>query len=223
MNMLNVILASASPRRRAFLAALGIPHHTVAADIDETPQPGESATALAARLAQSKARHIALALAPAEQPALVIGADTVVALEGELLGKPASAEAAAAMLAALRGRVHQVHSGLAVVQINGEQISERVVVNTTDVTMRDYSDEEIAAYVATGDPLDKAGGYAIQHRGFEPVARLAGCPGGVMGMPAADLLALLLAFGISSAEPIAPVCRGLTGLPCCQIDSLSGG
>lgn len=223
MNMLNVILASASPRRRAFLAALGIPHHTVAADIDETPQPGESATALAARLAQSKARHIALALAPAEQPALVIGADTVVALEGELLGKPASAEAAAAMLAALRGRVHQVHSGLAVAQMDGGLQAERVIVNTTDVVMRDYSDGEIAAYVATGDPLDKAGGYAIQHRSFEPVARLVGCPAGVMGLPAADLLSLLSEFGVVGVEPLAPVCRQLTGLPCCQIDSPTGG
>lgn len=221
--MLNVILGSASPRRRAFLAALGIPHRTAAANIDETPQPGEEAIALAARLAQSKARHIARSLSPAEQPALVIGADTVVALDGELLGKPASPEEATAMLVALRGRVHQVHSGLAVAHLDGARLSESVLVNTTDVRMRNYSDREIAAYVATGDPLDKAGGYAIQHRVFEPVAGLVGCPGGVMGLPAADLLELLAEFGIAGAGPVAPVCCRLTGLPCCQIDSQTGG
>lgn len=223
MNSLKVILASASPRRRQFLSALGLAHTTAAADIDESPLPGEEAKELAARLAQNKAQEVAHNLRPDQRPALVIGADTVVALGGLLLGKPMDAEEATVMLAALRGRVHQVHSALAVVYVDRTVQEQRVMINTTHVTMRAYTDAEIALYVASGDPLDKAGGYAIQHRGFDPVAQLDGCPAGVMGLPVADLLALLVEFDIVASCPIAPVCRALTGLPCCQIDSLSGG
>lgn len=244
MNPLKVILASASPRRRQFLTELGIAHTTAAADIDESPLPGELAEALAARLAQSKAIVVADSLPADQRPALVIGADTVVALDGLLLGKPADAAESTRMLVALRGRVHQVHSGLAIVRVDKEteflrgatsalsadlaknSVSlrmQRVIVNTSHVTMRSYSDDEIAAYIATGDPQDKAGAYAIQHRGFDPVAQLDGCPSGVMGLPAADLLSLLAGFGVTVDCPLAAVCRSLTGLACCQIDSLSGG
>jgi len=233
MNTLKIILASASPRRRQFLTALGIPHATAAADIDETPHPGERAETLALRLARSKAQRVADSLPADQRPALVIGADTVVALDGALLGKPADAAEAVEMLVVLRGRVHQVYSALAVVYVNqAKDLSRRdaeaqgreaTIVNTTRVTMRNYTDAEIAAYVATGDPLDKAGAYAIQHRGFDPVARLDGCPSGVMGLPAADLLALLAEFGIAAGCPVAPVCRSLTSIACCQIDSPSRG
>ena len=244
MNPLKVILASASPRRRQFLAALGIGHCATQADIDETPLPGEKAEALAARLARSKALVVADLLPAHQHPALIIGADTVVALDSELLGKPVDAAEATRMLVALRGRVHQVHSALAVVYVeikteflreakanapmeptkNPDFLSaQRVIVNTTDVTMRAYTDAEIAAYVASGDPLDKAGAYAIQHRGFDPVARLDGCPSGVMGLPAADLLALLSRFGVAANCALAGVCQRLTGLACCQIDSPAGG
>ncbi len=239
-----VILASASPRRRQFLSQLGLAHTTAAADIDESPFPGEQAEALAARLALGKALAIANSLPAEQRPALVIGADTVVALDGELLAKPADADEATRMLVALRGRVHQVHSGLAVVRADKETEflrdatvnvpsdpaensvsleTQQVIVNTSHVTMRNYSDAEIAAYIATGDPLDKAGAYAIQHRGFDPVARLDGCPSGVMGLPMAELRTLLARFGVTVDCPIAPVCQRLTGLACCQIDSPSGG
>lgn len=223
MNPPNVTLASASPRRRQFLAELGIVHRTAAADIDESPLPGEEAEPLAARLALAKARAVADSLPGDERPTLVIGADTVVVLDGKLLGKPADAAEATRMLAALAGRVHQVHSGLAIVWANGADREERVIVNTTHVTMRAYTGIEIAAYVATGDPQDKAGAYAIQHRGFDPVAGLDGCPSGVMGLPLADLLTLLAHFGVAVDCPVAPVCQRLTGLACCQIDSPSGG
>ena len=239
-----VILASASPRRRQFLSQLGLAHTTAAADIDESPSPGEQAEPLAARLALGKALAVANSLPADQRPALVIGADTVVALDGESLGKPADADAATRMLVALRGRVHQVHSGLAIVRADRKTEflreatdnaaidptknsvspeTSQVIVNTSHVTMRNYSDAEIAAYIATGDPLDKAGAYAIQNRGFDPVARLDGCPSGVMGLPMADLLALLARFGVTVEYPIAPVCQRLTGLACCQIDSPSGG
>ena len=216
MNPFNVILASASPRRHRFLAELGIAHTATPADMDESPQPGEAAEALALRLARSKATFVAHALPTDQRPALVIGADTVVALDGVLLGKPADEAEATTMLTTLRGRVHQVHSALVVVHVEQEILVERSILNTTHVTMRAYTDDEIARYVASGDPLDKAGGYAIQHRGFDPVARLDGCPSGVMGLPAADLLAILADFGVTSACPVAPVCRDLTGLACCQ-------
>lgn len=239
-----VILASASPRRRQFLSQLGLAHTTAAADIDESPSPGEQAETLAARLALGKALAVAGSLPPEQGSVLVIGADTVVALDGESLGKPADSEEATRMLVALGGRVHQVHSGLAIVRVDRETgllrdtavsvpsdstenpvslETQHVIVNTSHVTMRTYSDAEIAAYVATGDPLDKAGAYAIQHRGFDPVARLDGCPSGVMGLPMADLRALLARFGVTVECPIAPVCRRLTGLACCQIDSPFGG
>ncbi len=223
MNPLKVILASASPRRRQFLAALGLAHTAAAADIDESPLPGEEAEDLAARLARSKALAVADNLRPDQCPALVIGADTVVALDGLLLGKPLDAAEATAMLAALAGRVHQVHSALAVVYVAQKTeflpaaVKNSVFVNTTQVTMRAYSDDEIAAYVATGDPFDKAGGYAIQHRGFDPVAQLDGCPAGVMGLPAAELVALLARFGVTIDCSLAAVCCALTGLACCKL------
>lgn len=237
-------MASASPRRRQFISELGFAHTTAAADIDESPRPGEQAEPLAARLALGKAMAVANSLPAAQGPALVIGADTVVALDGQLLGKPADTDEATRMLVALRGRVHQVHSGLAVVYVDTktELLCEattdaspdsvknsvfpepsQVIVNTSHVTMRPYSDAEIAAYIATGDPLDKAGAYAIQHRGFDPVAQLDGCPSGVMGLPVADLLMLLTRFGVAVDCPVASLCQRLTGLACCQIDSPFGG
>lgn len=239
-----VILASASPRRRQFLSELGLAHTTAAADIDESPLPNEQAEPLAARLALGKALAVANSLPADQHPGLVIGADTVVALDGESLGKPADADEATRMLVALRGRVHQVYSGLAIVLVDKETKfsreatasvpvdptknpvslqTQQVIVNTSHVTMRNYSDAEIAAYIATGDPLDKAGAYAIQHRGFDPVVRLDGCPSGVMGLPIAELRTLLARFGVTVDCPIAPVCQRLTGLACCQIDSPSGG
>jgi len=216
MHPQKVILASASPRRRRFLTELGIVHTATAADMDESPLPDESPQGLALRLARSKAVAVANRLPSDQRPALVIGADTVVALDGVLLGKPADEAEATTMLNALRGRVHQVHSGLVILHVAQEILAERSSLNTTNVTMRNYTNNEIARYVASGDPFDKAGGYAIQHRGFDPVARLEGCPSGVMGLPAADLLAILADFGVTTTCPLAPVCHALTGLVCCQ-------
>jgi septum formation protein len=121
------------------------------------------------------------------------------------------------MLRRLRRETHQVHSALALVTV-GEDGARRqqIRINTTDVEMRGYSDEEIVQYVASGDPLDKAGAYAIQHREFDPVASLRGCAAGVMGLPVADLRAMLAEFGVDVNVPLAPVCQRLTGLSCCQ-------
>jgi septum formation protein len=217
MNPLKLILASASPRRRRFLQELEVDHRVLVADIDEEPQLQEDAIDLAARLALGKASAVADKLAAQDYPALIIGADTVVALDGHLLGKPVDEDDAIEMLRRLRRATHQVHSALALVMVAEDGArSQQIRINTTDVDMRGYSDEEIVQYVASGDPLDKAGAYAIQHREFDPVASLRGCAAGVMGLPAADLCDMLAEFGVAVDVPLAPVCQRLTGLSCCQ-------
>jgi septum formation protein len=214
---MKLILASASPRRRQFLQELQIPHGVAAVDLDETPAPGEDAVALAARLALAKAEAVAGQAEPSQLPLLVIGSDTVVALAGEKLGKPVDEDEAIAMLRQLRSGPHQVHSALAALKVEPDGACQRqVLVSSTDVIMRPYSDEEISQYVATGDPLDKAGAYAIQHEAFRPVQSLQGCPAGVMGLPLADLRDLLNRFGITIDRPLPPICHRLTGFPCCQ-------
>jgi MAF protein len=133
--------------------------------------------------------------------AVVIAADTEVVLDGQLLGKPTDADDAAYMLRRLRGRTHQVHTGIVVCR--RPDGSTATTVSTTDVTMRDYGDAEIAAYVASGDPLDKAGAYAIQSASFRPVALLSGCYTGVMGFSLCRLAQALQAVGVAVSLPVA--------------------
>ncbi len=225
MNAPEVILASNSPRRLQFFHHLGIPFHPESADIDESPAPNEPPVELVTRLALAKsltvaARHTSRAGNPNPSPpvdVLVIGADTVVAVEGELLGKPADTDEARTMLVRLRARTHQVHTALALALVAGGKLKcKRCLLNTTTVKMRDYSDDEIAAYIATGDSMDKAGAYAIQHSQFRPVQSLSGCPAGVMGLPAADLLRLLAVFNLTVKRSPIQICPALTGLQCCR-------
>ena len=225
MNAPEVILASNSPRRQQFFHHLGIPFHPESADIDESPAPNEPPVELVTRLALAKtmavaARHISAAAKPDPVPPhdiLVIGADTVVAIDGELLGKPADTDEARSMLVRLRARTHQVHTALALALVAGVELKcKRCLLNTTTVKMRDYSDDEIAAYIATGDSMDKAGAYAIQHPQFRPVQSLSGCPAGVMGLPVADLLRLLADFSLIVKRSPIQICPALTGLQCCR-------
>ncbi len=192
-----LILASTSPRRRALLALLGVDFTVVAPDIDETVLPGEAPVETARRLARLKA------LAITRSDALVIASDTVVALGGEVLGKPADAAEATRMLRRLRGQGHDVFSGVAVAHAG--RVRDGVVA--TQVWMRDYSDEEIAAYVATGDPLDKAGAYAIQHAVFKPVARLVGCYANVVGLPLCLVVHLVREAGLSLPPSVVDGCQ----------------
>lgn len=197
-----IVLASASPRRAELLAALGVPFEVNAADVDERTVERDPVR-VAEHLALLKARTVA-----ARRPdAIVIGSDTVVALDGRLLGKPGDAEEARAMLRALRGRVHEVVTGVAVIA-GGAPAAPFVAHSTTTVTMRDYTEREMEAFVATGSPLDKAGGYASQDPVFAPAARIHGCPCGVVGLPLWTLRRLLLDAGVASGEPHLERCTG---------------
>lgn len=200
-----LILASASPRRQELLARLGLPFEVRTAAVDETPQAGEAPEALVRRLSRDKARAVAGQVAPGP---IVIAADTAVVLGngGEVgaqhavppLGKPADPAEATAMLRRLRGRTHTVLTAIALID------TARALLLTglarTAVTMRDYSDEEIVAYVATGDPFDKAGAYAIQHPGFHPVASLKGSYSNVVGLPLPHLVRALKWLGLEPAK-----------------------
>jgi MAF protein len=210
----HLILASASPRRRQFLQELGLTVQVIVANIDETPQPGEAPAALVERLAISKSRAVASRLTSTDAPSLIVAADTVVALDSLVLGKPADARAATAMLQQLRNRLHQVYSGVAV--LDATSGLERSKVNTTHVWMRNYSDVEINSYVASGDPLDKAGAYAIQHREFDPAQTLDGCLSSVMGLPLGDLYDLLASSGVVPPNPFVTVCQRHTNFACCR-------
>lgn len=177
------VLASSSPRRRELLGLTDLSFDIVAADVDETPLPDEVARAYVARVAKSKANAAASLVQNGE---VVIAADTIVIFEDEILGKPKDAQDAFDTLERLRNKNHQVVTNLVVLE-TGENIliSETAF---TDVPMRDYSDEEVQAYIASGDPFDKAGSYAIQHSGFHPVEHLAGCYANVVGMPLCHLV-----------------------------------
>lgn len=213
-----IVLASGSPRRQQFLRELGLPHQIVVADIDETPLPGEAPVALAHRLAKAKAAAVASRLRAAEPSSkankLIIAADTVVALGDELLGKPVDAHEATSMLRTLRSQTHDVHSSVCLwATADGRHVTR---VNSTAAEMRDYSDAEIATYVATGDPLDKAGAYAIQHPDFAPVCALTGCISGVIGLPLADLRDLLAEMGVVVTADLVSICESHTSFACCQ-------
>lgn len=198
--MLQMILASNSPRRKQLLALGGWQFTVRPADVDETPFPGEDPRAYTLRLAEAKAQAAAQ---NAAFDAVVIASDTTVADGKDILGKPADAAEATAMLEQLRARPHWVFTAIAVL-FQGQMFTD---VGETEVMMRDYSDDEIQAYVATGDPLDKAGAYAIQHAGFHPVMRIAGCYASVMGLPVCHLARLLARLEIAHDPGLPMACQ----------------
>lgn len=181
-----VILASQSPRRRELLSLIGVPHEVRPADVDETYRAGEVPRAHAIRLAREKVAAIA------EPDAVVIGSDTIVVVDGDVLGKPGSANEAARMLRRLSGRSHLVITAVAV-SWRGRMESEAEEVG---VTFHDLADERIAAYVATGEPMDKAGGYGIQGFGAVNVARVDGDYFAVMGLPLQLLIRVCERLGL---------------------------
>ncbi len=201
-----LILASRSPRRRELLAHLGVPFRVVVPEVEEDAEPASSGQPeeLADALALAKAE----AVARDEEEGIVIAADTIVVDGDTILGKPADGAAAAETLRRLRGKTHRVITGLAVVDVgSGRRAASHVV---TAVRMRDYSDAEIAAYVARREPLDKAGAYAIQDEQFHPVASYDGCYCNVVGLPLKALVILLRRAGldirIDSLRDLPPQC-----------------
>ncbi|WP_263260388.1 Maf family protein [Pseudomonas sp. RIT-PI-S] len=188
--MTALFLASGSPRRRELLTQIGVPFTCVPAGIDETPLPGEAAEAYVLRLAAAKA---AAGLAAAPASAVVLGADTAVILDGQILGKPHDGGDAARMLAALSGREHLV---LTAVALCTEARSEVLCVGT-QVRFRHIAADEIHAYWASGEPVDKAGSYAIQGLGAVFVEAMKGSYSAVVGLPLCETAALLSRFGIA--------------------------
>jgi nucleoside triphosphate pyrophosphatase len=191
---MRLILASASPRRAEILRHAGIAFETQATLLDESRREGETPGKYVRRLAFEKAR--AAADADAERRSgdcLVVGADTVVVAGEEILGKPASEEEARRMLRRLSGTAHEVHTGLALLRRPNR--TERVVEEITRVTFAPLSEEDIEGYLATGEPFDKAGAYAIQGIGGRYVTRIEGCYFNVMGLPLARLWSLVREFG----------------------------
>ena len=184
-----IILASQSPRRRELLHLIRLDHEVQPANVDETQKPDETPRVYAERVAREKA----LAIAREQGDAVVIAADTIVVVDGDVLGKPNDAESAAAMLARLSDRTHLVDTAVAVVR-NGTVVSD---VEEVDVTFRALDAAEIQRYIATGEPMDKAGAYGIQGYGATIVKRIRGDYFAVMGLPLGLLVRLLGKVGLN--------------------------
>ena len=187
---MKLILASSSPRRAEILANAGLPFSVLSSAVDESPYPGESPAALVQRLANAKAD---LVTARAVGPAIVLAADTIVVLDDRILGKPASLEDARHMLRQLSGRTHSVLTGVSLIRLpDGER---RQFIESTLVHFRPVTEEEISAYLATEEPLDKAGAYAIQGQAGRYIPRIEGCYFNVVGLPLSRVLAELKFLG----------------------------
>lgn len=191
--MAQLYLASSSPRRRELLTQIGLPFHIVPASVDETPEAGESAHAYVERLARSKALA-GLNFLAQRADVCVLGADTAVVRDGRILGKPVDRDDALSMLQALSGREHEVLTAVAVA--DRDRCEARVV--SSRVTFREISAEEAERYWETGEPQDKAGGYAIQGLAAIFVSRVEGSYSAVVGLPLCETAALLADFSIPS-------------------------
>lgn len=189
-----IVLASSSPRRRRLLRQLGVGFSVRLPNVDERPFPGELPGPHVRRLALAKARAVALNFVPGCGAQWVIGADTVVVLDGCILGKPRGASDAVRMLARLSGRTHEVLTGVALVPATGGRARTSVV--RSRVEMKPFDEAAIRRYVAGGEPLDKAGAYAVQGRGRHLVARVSGSLTNVVGLPLERLRRLLTTVGL---------------------------
>ncbi|HEY1986233.1 MAG TPA: Maf family protein [Terracidiphilus sp.] len=204
-----LVLASSSPRRRELLAQAGFRFRVQAAQIDESQFLNENPIAYVTRLAREKAETVLQALGEAGieagvrgegEPVVVLGADTTVTLDDQILGKPEDAADAARMLRLLAGRTHRVITGVAVVTAQTTEVAAEV----TGVQFLTLSEEEIAAYVATGEPMDKAGGYGIQGRAARWIPRIEGCYFNVVGLPLALVTNMLGALGLTGDAAAIP-------------------
>ena len=199
---MELILASASPRRQELIQLLGMPWRVMVAKVDEEsvshPDPAQDVIETARLKAADAVRR-------SPDSSVIVAADTTVVLDGRRLNKPADEVEALNMLRRLRGRTHHVHTGIVVVNKNsGRWVTD---VATVEVPMRAYGEAEMAAYAATGDPLDKAGAYAIQHPDFRPVVDLTGCYAAVVGLPLCHLVRALAQVGVDVPVNIAKACQ----------------
>ena len=222
-----LVLASNSPRRRQLLGLTGWKFTVSVANVDESEKANESPTEYVLRLAEEKARAVY-----ADDNQIVLAADTTVVDGTDILGKPQDHADATAMLKRLRGHTHQVYTGIALFRprdkrstpqsgsVDGFLLKDLCV---TDVPMRNYSDEEIDAYVQTGDPLDKAGAYAIQHPQFQPVADLSGCFASVMGLPVCHVIRLMRQMDIQPDTDFFLPCETLLEYRCPVSNAILSG
>ena len=193
---MRLLLASASPRRRELLRHAGFDFEVRPSDIVEQMERGERPEEFARRAAREKAMSVA---ASSPSGSFVLGADTVVVVEGETLGKPADLDDATRMLRLLSGRTHQVHSGICLVRAPDEIVA--LTHETTLVTFRELDEEEIRSYVESGEPLDKAGAYAVQGLASKFVTRISGCYSNVVGLPVARVYEILKNAEVRSQKP----------------------
>jgi septum formation protein len=204
-----LLLASNSPRRRQLLALGNWKFNIVVSDVDESQLAGEAPKEYVLRLAQAKALAV---VEKANLEHIVIGSDTAVINGNETLGKPKDEEDAERMLKQLRGHTHQVYTGVAIYQVrDGKMLTELCI---TDVPMRAYSDDEIKAYIQTGDPMDKAGAYAIQHPNFQPVESMSGCYASVMGLPMCHVTRTLQKLDVHPVADVPMACQILLKYQC---------
>ena len=204
-----LLLASNSPRRKQLLALGNWNFNIVVSDVDESQLADETPKDYVLRLAQAKALAV---VAKAHPENIIIGSDTAVVDGDEILGKPKDEMDAVRMLKQLRGHTHQVFTGVAVYRVDSESMLTELCV--TDVPMRNYSDDEIQAYVKTGDPLDKAGAYAIQHPDFQPVESMSGCYASVMGLPMCHVLRTLKKLDVYAMADVPLGCQTLLNYQC---------
>jgi len=221
--MVELVLASSSPRRKQLVALLGLSYSVRPIPVDETPHLAEQPLDYVRRVTQMKADAYASqpgVMGPAPESAepapesaeLVIAADTIVVDVSDILGKPADKQAAIDMLRRLRGRSHVVCTALVVYNLLTRQ--QECDLCISHVPMRNYSDAEIERYVASGDPLDKAGAYAVQHKGFHPVESFTGCYASVMGFPLCHVVRTLKKFGAQPKADVPAACQACLEYHC---------
>ena len=215
---MRMILASQSPRRRELLSLTGFDFEVASTDLDETQQAGEDPVRYARRLSREKAQAAARLV---EGEALIVAADTIVVDGNEVLGKPANIAEATVTLRRLRGRTHHVITAVTLLHSSG---SPRITdACRSPVRMRGYTDAEIAAYVASGDPFDKAGAYGIQHGGFHPVQDFAHCFANVMGLPLCHISRMLRRLDLKAPRDVPASCQAGIDYRCPIYDAILSG
>ncbi|MDM8521560.1 Maf family protein [Anaerolineales bacterium HSG6] len=219
-----IVLGSGSPRREELLTLLNVPFSVILPlnEVDETPLKNEVPSQLVQRLSRAKAKAVLPALVnkmDGFETCIIITADTIVALNNIIFGKPKTTDEAFSMLKQLRDRPHHVYSAITVGCITTGQSTVKWItkLHQNDVQMRNYSDDEIWAYIDTGDPLDKAGAYGIQHEAFAPVDSFEGCFASIMGLPLGELIPILRQFGVPVNKTSGLYHKLSSIYDCCQI------